>query len=65
MSCQGSADGERQTVVQAQLSVRHGRTAVEFYEAAFGAVERYRVADESRPTAPINPAAPITFPAGT
>ena len=43
MSCQGSADGARQTVVQAQLSVRRGREAVEFYKAAFGAVERYRV----------------------
>jgi PhnB protein len=43
MSCQGSADGDRQTVVQAQLSVRRGREAVEFYKAAFGAVERYRV----------------------
>lgn len=27
----------------AQLSVRHGREAVEFYKAAFGAVEDYRV----------------------
>lgn len=26
-----------------QLSVRHGRAAVAFYEAAFGAVEEYRV----------------------
>jgi PhnB protein len=30
--------------VTAQLSVRHGREAVEFYTAAFGAVEIYRVA---------------------
>jgi PhnB protein len=29
--------------VSAQLSVRHGRAAVEFYTAAFGAVEIYRV----------------------
>jgi PhnB protein len=28
--------------VQAQLSVRQGRAAVEFYKAAFGAVELYR-----------------------
>jgi PhnB protein len=28
--------------VQAQLSVRNGRMAVEFYQAAFGAVEVYR-----------------------
>lgn len=31
-----------QTGVQAQLSVRNGRAAVEFYKAAFGAVELYR-----------------------
>jgi PhnB protein len=29
--------------VMPQLSVRHGREAVEFYKAAFGAVEVYRV----------------------
>ena len=29
--------------MQAQLSVRRGREAVEFYKAAFGAVEVYRV----------------------
>ena len=29
--------------VMAQLSVRNGRAAVEFYQAAFGAVEDYRV----------------------
>ena len=48
MSCQGSAHGDRQTVVQAQLSVRGGRAAVEFYKAAFGAVERYRVGGTDR-----------------
>jgi PhnB protein len=32
-----------QTSVQAQLSVRRGRAAVEFYKSAFGAVEVYRV----------------------
>jgi PhnB protein len=32
-----------ETGVSAQLSVRRGRAAVEFYEAAFGAVEVYRV----------------------
>jgi PhnB protein len=31
------------TSVQAQLAVRRGRAAVEFYKAAFGAVEVYRV----------------------
>ena len=29
--------------VSPQLSVRHGRAAIEFYKAAFGAVELYRV----------------------
>jgi PhnB protein len=32
----------RQPDVQAQLSVRDGRAAVDFYQAAFGAVEVYR-----------------------
>jgi PhnB protein len=32
-----------QTTVSAELSVRRGREAVEFYKAAFGAVEVYRV----------------------
>ena len=31
------------TKIEAQLSVRHGRAAIEFYKAAFGAVEDYRV----------------------
>jgi PhnB protein len=33
----------RPVTVMAQLSVRHGRAAIEFYRAAFGAVEDYRV----------------------
>jgi PhnB protein len=33
-----------QPTVSAELSVRRGRAAVEFYKAAFGAVEVYRVA---------------------
>jgi PhnB protein len=32
------------TQIMAQLSVRRGREAIEFYKAAFGAVEEYRVA---------------------
>jgi PhnB protein len=39
----GDERGGPQARVQAQLSVRHGRAAVEFYQRAFGAVERYRV----------------------
>jgi PhnB protein len=34
--------GMPQPNVQAQLSVRNGRAAVDFYKAAFGAVEVYR-----------------------
>jgi PhnB protein len=36
------AGARREPPVQAQLSVRHGRAAVEFYRRAFGAVEVYR-----------------------
>jgi PhnB protein len=36
------------TQVLAQLSVRRGREAVEFYKQAFGAVEVYRVGGDSR-----------------
>ena len=39
MSSEGAT---AQPNVQAQLSVRNGRAAVEFYKAAFGAVEVYR-----------------------
>jgi hypothetical protein len=35
--------GDDQTRILPELSVRHGRAAVEFYKAAFGAVEEYRV----------------------
>src|SRR5450755_71576 len=43
MDTPGDDRGGRQSRVQAQLSVRHGRAAVEFYQRAFGAVEQYRV----------------------
>src|SRR5690348_6087253 len=43
MDASGDERGGRQPLVQAQLSVRNGRAAVEFYQAAFGAVEEYRV----------------------
>jgi PhnB protein len=43
MSGAGNGRGGRQSAIQAQLSVRDGRAAVEFYQAAFGAVEEYRV----------------------
>src|SRR5437879_13817167 len=35
-------DSMPQPTVQSQLSVRNGRAAVDFYKAAFGAVEVYR-----------------------
>jgi PhnB protein len=35
-----------QTRIYAQLSVRRGREAIEFYRSAFGAVEDFRVGDE-------------------
>jgi PhnB protein len=43
MDVPGDERGGRQTRIQAQLSVRDGRSAVEFYQAGFGAVEEYRV----------------------
>ncbi len=43
MDVPGHRDGDQQTSILPQLSVRHGRAAVEFYKAAFGAVEDYRV----------------------
>jgi PhnB protein len=39
-----SADLTAQTDVSPQLSVRRGREAIDFYKAAFGAKEIYRVA---------------------
>jgi PhnB protein len=36
------ASGERASILP-QLSVRHGRAAIDFYRSAFGAVEDYRV----------------------
>jgi len=46
-----SPGGHQSTTVMAQLSVRDGRAAVEFYKAAFDAVEVYRVGgtDEHEP----------------
>jgi PhnB protein len=43
MDTAGDERGGRQSRVQAQLSVRQGRAAIEFYTTAFGAVEEYRV----------------------
>ena len=39
----GNGGSNQRTSVLAQLSVRRGRAAIEFYKAAFGAVEDYRV----------------------
>jgi PhnB protein len=38
----GGASGERASILP-QLSVQNGRAAIDFYRAAFGAVEDYRV----------------------
>jgi PhnB protein len=43
MEASGAQRACRPVSVMAQLSVRNGRAAVEFYKAAFGAVEDYRV----------------------
>jgi PhnB protein len=46
MTAPGPADNRgapTPTAIMGQLSVRRGRAAVEFYKAAFGAVEDYRV----------------------
>jgi PhnB protein len=43
MAAAGDRGGGPQTGVVAQLSVRRGRAAVEFYKAAFGVEEVYRV----------------------
>jgi PhnB protein len=39
----GRSPRDEQTTIQAQLSVRRGRAAIEFYKAAFRAVEVHRV----------------------
>jgi PhnB protein len=43
MTAAGNRDGQQRPSILPQLSVRHGRAAVEFYQAAFGAVEDYRI----------------------
>jgi PhnB protein len=37
------AEGQGGVLIMPQLSVRRGRAAIEFYKAAFGAIEVYRV----------------------
>ncbi len=41
------AGGAQPTRILPQLAVRHGRAAIEFYKAAFGAVEDYRIGGTS------------------
>ena len=43
MDVAGGRGGDQETRILPQLSVRRGRAAIEFYKAAFGAVEDYRV----------------------
>ena len=42
----GAMDEVRSTTIAPMLSVRNGRRAIEFYKAAFGAEELYRVEDD-------------------
>jgi PhnB protein len=43
MSSTPAANRDQKTTIAPMLSVRHGVSAVEFYKAAFGALERFRV----------------------
>jgi len=43
MEVVGTRGGDERTRIWPQLSVRRGRDAVEFYKAAFGAVQDYRL----------------------
>jgi PhnB protein len=43
----GGSDAARKTSIAPMLSVRHGAKAVDFYKAAFGATELFRIDDES------------------
>jgi PhnB protein len=47
MSHDGEGARERKTGIAPMLSVRNGARAVEFYKAAFGAGELFRIDDES------------------
>ncbi len=47
MSHESTNSGNLQTTIAPMLSVRNGARAIEFYKAAFGASELYRVEDPS------------------
>jgi len=47
MSSDSQAGQNRKTAIAPMLSVRNGKRAIEFYKAAFGAGELYRVESES------------------
>ena len=47
MSNESQAAGDQKTSIAPMLSVRNGAKAVEFYKAAFGASETFRVEDPS------------------
>ena len=47
MNESSKSSSDRKTSIAAMLSVRNGARAVEFYKAAFGASELFRVDDES------------------
>jgi PhnB protein len=44
---QPDSNNHRKTAIAPMLSVRNGVKAIEFYKAAFSAIELFRVADES------------------
>src|SRR5271170_7925060 len=47
MSHNSESAGDPKTVIAPMLSVRRGARAIEFYKAAFGAGELFRIDDES------------------
>jgi PhnB protein len=47
MSNDSQADKDQKTTIAPMLSVRNGKRAIEFYKAAFGAGELFRIESES------------------
>jgi PhnB protein len=47
MSHESQPGGDQKTAIAPMLSVRNGKKAIEFYKAAFGAGELYRVESET------------------
>lgn len=47
MSDESQSAGNQSTLISPMLSVRNGARAVDFYKAAFGAVDLFRIGDDS------------------